>query len=221
MIADATTRIRGEANVLMPDASAKLTVLVSSSVYGKEPMLEQIFAALEGFGYKVWMSHKGTVPVIPGRSAFDTCLAAVEGCDLFFGLITQNYGSGSPGDGEDAITHRELARAITLGKPRFLLAHDNVVLARRLLMDLGYKNADDRRALALRKGAAIIDDLRLIDMYEAATRQDVPLTERTDNWVQPYKTPADALLYVQEQFGRYDDNVRFVAEWRAKTGAAP
>jgi hypothetical protein len=204
----------------MPDGEARLTVLVSSSVYGKEPMLEQIFATLEGFGYKVWMSLKGTVPVIPGKSAFESCLIAVENCDLFFGLITSNYGSGTPGEGEPAITHRELIRAIELEKPRFMLAHDNVVLARRLLMDLDYKTADDRKALKLRKGAAIVDDLRLIDMYEAATREDLPIAERTDNWVQPYKTPADALRYVEEQFSRYGDNEKFVAEWRAKKGAA-
>lgn len=211
----------GGANARMPGTSAKLTVMVSSSVYGKEAMLDQIFAALEGFGYRVWMSCKGTVPVLPGKSAFDSCLEAVERCDLFFGLITPQYGSGSPGGGGDAITHRELARAVELGKPRFLLAHDNVVLARRLLLDLGYKDLEARRTLTLRKGAAIIDDLRLIDMYDVATREDVPISERTDNWVQPYKTPADVFRYLDEQFGRYEDNQRFVAEWRAKRGVAP
>jgi hypothetical protein len=67
----------------------------------------------------------------------------------------------------------------------------------------------------------VIDDLRLIDMYEVATREDIPLAERKDNWVQPYKTPSDAMLYVEEQFSRYDDNVGFVAEWRAKKGVTP
>lgn len=203
----------------MQDANAKLSVMVSSSVHGKEPMLDQIYATLEAFGYKVWMSYKGTVPVIPGVSAFDSCLVAVERCDLFFGLITQNYGSGMTA-GELAITHRELLRAIELEKPRFMLAHENVVVARRLLMDLGYKTADDRAALELRKGAVVVDDLRLIDMYEAATLESVPLEERRDNWVQPYKTPPDVLLYVEEQFGRYEDNERFVAEWHARKAAA-
>lgn len=30
------------------------------------------------YGYDVWMSHKGTMPVLPNRSNFENCLAAVE-----------------------------------------------------------------------------------------------------------------------------------------------
>jgi hypothetical protein len=193
----------------------KLTVMVSSSVRHKEPMLDQVYGVLDGFGYKVWMSYRGTVPIIPGKSTFDSCLIAVQRCDLFFGIITPHYGSGAV-LGDLAITHRELLKAIELGKPRFMLAHEQVVTARRLLMDLGYKDAAARAALTLRKGAVVVDDLRLIDMYEAATREDLPIADRTDNWVQPYKTPPEALLYTEEQFSRYDDNVGFVEEWRAK-----
>jgi hypothetical protein len=193
----------------------KLTVMVSSSVRHKEPMLDQVYGVLDGFGYKVWMSYRGTVPIIPGKSTFDSCLIAVQRCDLFFGIITPHYGSGAV-LGDLAITHRELLKAIELGKPRFMLAHEQVVTARRLLMDLGYKDAAARAALTLRKGAVVVDNLRLIDMYEAATREDLPIADRTDNWVQPYKTPPEALLYTEEQFSRYDDNVGFVEEWRAK-----
>jgi hypothetical protein len=178
-------------------------------------MLDQVYGVLDGFGYKVWMSYRGTVPIIPGKSTFDSCLIAVQRCDLFFGIITPHYGSGAV-LGDLAITHRELLKAIELGKPRFMLAHEQVVTARRLLMDLGYKDAAARAALTLRKGAVVVDNLRLIDMYEAATREDLPIADRTDNWVQPYKTPPEALLYTEEQFSRYDDNVGFVEEWRAK-----
>lgn len=196
----------------------KLTVMVSSSVRHKEPMLDQIYALLDGFGYKVWMSYRGTVPIIPGLSALDSCVAAAERCDIFFGIITPHYGSGKV-PGQLAITHLELLKAIAQGQPRFMLAHEQVINARRLLMDLKYMTLSRRQKLKLRKGAAIIDDIRLIDMYEAATREDLPLAQRTDNWVQPYRTPNDALLYVEEQFSRYDDNVAFVEGWRAKKGA--
>lgn len=198
----------------------KLVVLVSSSVWGKEPLLDQIYATLTRFGYRVWMSYKGTMPIVPGKSAFESCLAAVENCDIFFGLITPDYGSGSEGNRPEdlAITHRELLRAIELGKPRFLLAHENVVNARRLLLDLDLGSAEKRGTLKLKKHANVIDDLRLIDMYEAAVRADLPVAARTDNWVQPYRTHPDVLLYVDEQFSRYEDNVRFVVESRAKQG---
>jgi hypothetical protein len=63
----------------------RLTILVSSAVYGYEDMLESIYALLEGFGYEVLMSHKGTIPVDPNESAMDSCLDAVARCDLFLG----------------------------------------------------------------------------------------------------------------------------------------
>jgi len=102
----------------------KLIVMVSSTVYGIEELLERIYAILTRFGYEVWMSHKGTVPVISTRSAFDNCLHSVEQCDLFLSLITTHYGSGKEYAAALSITHRELLRAIELNKPRWILAHD-------------------------------------------------------------------------------------------------
>lgn len=72
----------------------KLTVMVSSTVYGIEELLDRVYTLLTAFGYEVWMSHKGTVPVFSNRSAFENCIAATENCDLFLGLITPHYGSG-------------------------------------------------------------------------------------------------------------------------------
>ena len=42
--------------------------MVSSTVYGLEGFLDQVFAILEGYGYEVWMSHKGTIPTNPKSS---------------------------------------------------------------------------------------------------------------------------------------------------------
>lgn len=36
-------------------------IMVSSTVYGIEDLLDQIYAALTSFGYEVWCSHSGTV----------------------------------------------------------------------------------------------------------------------------------------------------------------
>src|ERR1051325_434003 len=91
--------------------SAKLKIMVSSTVYGIEELLDRIYTLLTTFGYEVWMSHKGTVPVFSNRSAFENCLVATEKCDLFLGLITPYYGSGKE-EGGLSITHRELQRAI-------------------------------------------------------------------------------------------------------------
>ncbi len=51
--------------------SKKLTVMVSSTVYGVEELLDRVYTLLTAFGYEVWMSHKGTVPVFSNQSAFE------------------------------------------------------------------------------------------------------------------------------------------------------
>src|SRR5687767_750755 len=110
-----------------------LIILVSSSVYfGNRALLDQIYAVVKTFGYDVWMSHKGTMPVNSTATAFDNCLAAVAQCDAFLGIITGWYGSGvQPGD--ISITHQELLEAIHQDKLRWFLAHEDVTLARQLL----------------------------------------------------------------------------------------
>lgn len=197
----------------------KLKVMVSSTVYGNEALLDRVFALLKSFGYTVWSSHAGTLPIIPHASAYETCLAAVEACDVFFGIIMPQYGSGTDGAGGPSITHRELMRAIELDKPRFMLAHDQVVLARRFLMDLGFADTKAREQLKLTK-RNVIGDLRVLDMYEAATREDLPIAERTGNWVQKYQTDLDVVRYVEEQFSRKGDLQAFVDRWRAKKDEA-
>lgn len=52
--------------------------MVSSTVYGQEELLDRIYAILTGFGYEVWSSHSGTMPVNSNVSAFDSCLEAVK-----------------------------------------------------------------------------------------------------------------------------------------------
>lgn len=38
-------------------------MFVSSTVYDFEPQLDVVYGMLDGFGYDVMMSHKGTVPL--------------------------------------------------------------------------------------------------------------------------------------------------------------
>jgi len=191
--------------------------MVSSSVYGIEELLDRIYTLLTAFGYEVWMSHKGTMPVSSSRSCFENCLAAVEKCDLFLGLITTHYGSGKESTAGLSITHRELLEAIKLKKPRWILVHDHVVFARTLLANLTtQKNPKTRKGqrrptFQVEKNA-VIDDLRVIDMYDAAVGATVPVPERKGNWAQKYRTPEDAMLYATAQFSRYQEVEEFVRE---------
>lgn len=189
----------------------KLTVMVSSTVYGIEELLDRIYTLLTAFGYEVWMSHKGTVPVFSNRSALQNCLAATEKCDLFLGLITPHYGSGKEEEDGLSFTHQELLRAIELNKPRWLLAHDYVIFARSLLNYLGHEGKDGRKKLSLKKNQ-IIDDLRVIDIYEEAILSQKPLRERQGNWVQKFSSPDDAALFATAQFSRYQEVEAFVQE---------
>lgn len=189
----------------------KPTIFVSSAVYGIEELLERIYTLLIQFGYEVWMSHKGTLPVRSDRTAFENCLAGVESCDLFLGIITPSYGSGKDA-GTLSITHQELQRAISINKPRWLLAHNDVVFARRLLRDLGQDTPEKRHKLKLRQGATSVTDLRIIDMYEEAIRHYEPLSERNGNWAQPFGADLDALIFATTQFSRFQEVEKFIGE---------
>ena len=199
----------------MSNAKPKLTIVVSSTVYGIEELLERVYTLLTSYGYEVWMSHKGTLPVRSDRTAFENCLAAVEKCDLFLGIITPYYGSGrDPMKPEElSITHQEMRLAIELKKPRWILAHDHVVFARSLLANLGFQGTDGRKQLSLRK-TPILDDLRILDMYEEATidAEDIPLADRDGNWVQKFQNTEDGSLFVGAQFFRYQEVEQFIKD---------
>jgi len=206
----------------MASSDKKIVVLVSSSVYGIEELLDRIYTLLTQFGYEVWMSHKGTVPTFSNQNAYSNCIAAVEKCDLFLGIITPQYGTGlDPQHPEEpSITHREIQKAIELKKPRWLLAHDHVVFARLLLNNLGYKTKEDRKKLTLKK-SGILDDLRVLDVYEEAIRDGLPVAQRDGNWVQKFSSTEDGALFVTAQFSRYQDVEEFIKENFQKAPSPP
>lgn len=201
----------------MTKENRKLKLMVSSTVYGIEELLERIYTLL-AVDYDVWMSHKGTLPVRSDRTAFENCLDAVEQCDLFLGIITPSYGSGQDTNDPESksITHQEILKAIALKKPRWILAHEYVVFARLLLKNLGYEGKKGRKGLPLKKNN-VLADLRVIDLYEEAIKDieppdDVPLAERRGNWVQNYHSGDDAALFVFTQFFRYQEVEAFIKE---------
>jgi len=102
-----------------------------------------------------------------------------------------------------------------------------VVFARSLLRKLGGKDEATRRDLLAKLGfadrdslkklrqreSAVLDDLRVIDMYEAAIRHDLKVyRERTGNWVQKFSATEEANLFVAAQFSRYTDVEQFLDE---------
>ena len=210
----------------MAKRKKRLTIMVSSTVYGIEELLDQVYALLGGFGYEVWMSHRGTVPVYPDQTALQSCLTAVGKCDLFLSIITPKYGSGII-DGQLSITHQELLKSIELKRARWILAHDHVVFARTLFRKLGAGNPQEREKMLTTLGFGdadslrnmrkreelVFDDVRVIDMYEAAIRYDLRLyQDREGNWVQKFEEPDDAKLFATAQFSRYREIEQFLNE---------
>ena len=189
-------------------ANRRPIVMVSSSVYGQEELLERIYSLLTALGYEVWMSHKGTIPTNSDESSLESCLKAVENCDMFLGLITTNYGTTK--DGEISATHSEFKRAIELNKRRWFLIHDRVVFARQILRKLGHNNQATRHKLDLKILAPYISDLRVFDMYEDALDKHEEEGRITVRWVQEYDRDSDALLFAASQFSRYQDAERWI-----------
>ena len=179
----------------------KLKIMVSSSVYHFKTDLEQLCSSLLGYGYHVLNSHIGTIYNIPGKSPEESCLAAVEECDFFFGIILPFYGSSG-------ITHTEFKHAITINKPRGYLAHHDVAFARQLLHQFMFDEHEARTAFALTKKTQVMDDLRVIDMYNEAVGDGLPLNKRF--WAQEfYKYSLDGAPFVITQFS---DEPRFRAD---------
>ncbi len=188
----------------------KQILMVSSAVYGYEELLDRIYASLSTLDYEVWMSHKGTMPVYPGMTALESCRKAVQDCHLFLGIILPRYGSGKEKPGDESIVHEELRVAIAEKKPRWILAHDHVVFARTFLDKLDFGTAKKRTALKLKR-SAVFEDLRIIDMYELATRDDVEVyKDREGNWVQKFGSTPEANLFAVSQFRRYQEAEAFV-----------
>lgn len=198
-------------------AKPPLRIFVSSAVYGYEDLLNQVYGLLKAFGYEVWMSHMGTVPVSPASSAFESCLHAVEACDLFLCIITPRYGAVTPPP-DASITHQELELAIRLNKPRWILAHDHVVFARTLLRSCGYRTAVERETLRPNyQKSNEFEDLRLITMYGFAVQDNEPnAAHRTGNWVQKYVNNDDIIRFITAQFHK-PNSVRSIVEQMAAT----
>lgn len=185
----------------MKDKTPILKVMISSSVYGAQSLLRQIYATLLGFGYDVICSPIGTLPVDPTQSNLENCLRAVDECDIFVGFIRPIYGSGRDSKKAKSISHLELERAVTLNRPRWILAHSSVVKMRRLVRHVFYKPDGSRNNRPFETLKGEFDDLRVIEMYELAADllSKKPWSQRTNHWVHEYHYDFEALDFVQAQ----------------------
>lgn len=175
-----------------------IKLMVSSSVYDKEPFLDQVDAMLSSYGYEVIMSGHGKMFVNSNLSNYENCLAAVEECDAFLGIISGHYGSGEVPGKKASITHLEMRHAVELNKLRWFLVHNDVMVARLLLNQFRFRNGKKRRFKF--EKTPVLSDIRVLDLYDEVIQAGVPLQDRTGNWAQPYTDEASALTFLDRQF---------------------
>lgn len=180
----------------------RLSIMLASTDYGHEDEIRTISACLKRWGYEVVNSYIGTLPSDSGLSNMDNCINAVKNCDLFFGIIHTDYGSGIIGDKN--ITREEFRTAVAEGKTRWAVVDEVVVIARNVLNHLclaseaGKKKeeqTDVRKLLTLRKNKFL--DYRCIDFYDEMVQSDTPAEDRVGNWIQPYHSQDDILRYIK------------------------
>ena len=117
----------------MSEKRNHIKVFVSSTVYDFETDLRRIFLTLDGFGYDVYMSKEGTIPLDSRLSNLINCVNGVEECDIFLGIVRPLIGSGVLEKGGRSITAQEFDKAIKPGIPRFVLADYRIEFAHKFL----------------------------------------------------------------------------------------
>jgi hypothetical protein len=173
-------------------AKKRLKIMVSSTVYGNQDVLDQVAGILrQQFGYEVIMSKEGSV-YIPADcidSPEKACMKAVEDCDLFLGIIFPRYGSG--------ITHKEFLEAVRLDRPRWFVAHEKIEFLRKLFQPYLYDEHKKRTNFELKKNT-VLDSIKVVDMYN-----DV-----RNSWVQPFSNTGDLLFFLEQQFKDHKKRIK-------------
>lgn len=171
----------------------KINIMVASTVYQNRDLLLQICAILNTYGYHVINSEYGTLHPPLGMNNTDACIAAVDECDIFFGIINPMYSTG--------ITHLEFKRAIAIEKPRRFIAHSFVTFSRKLLAQFMYADAakTQRNNFEIQP-TSVMDSVKVIDMYNDAVQINLAYEERKYHWVQEFFRPDEALRHVETLF---------------------
>ncbi|MNJ87474.1 hypothetical protein D3C87_49940 [compost metagenome] len=193
----------------MAKKKPKIKIMVASTVYQNRDLLLQICALLNGYGYHVINSDYGTLHPPLGQNNTPACVAAVAECDIFFGIINPFYSTG--------ITHEEFKAAIASNKPRRFLAHSFVTFSRKLLYPFMFAGEPKVRTDFKIHKTSVMDDIRVIDMYNEATQSDVDYEQRNYHWVQEFFRHDEAFRHVEALFGDIErvrqelDNLNVVA----------
>lgn len=195
----------------MSEKRNHIKVFVSSTVYDFETDLRRIFLTLDGFGYDVYMSKEGTIPLDSRLSNLINCVNGVEECDIFLGIVRPLIGSGVLEKGGRSITAQEFDKAIELGIPRFVLADYRIEFADKFLklMKLSLNSIPLNRERTItdekeeKKTILIPNNIvhgECVEIYRLAIQDGIKPANRIGNWAQPYKDSEDIQRFIESQF---------------------
>lgn len=189
-----------------------IKVFVSSTVYDFESTLLKIFAQLDNYGYDVYMSKEGTIPLDSRKSNLINCVDAVRECDVFLGIIRPLVGSGVLKKGERSITAQEFDQAFSMPIPHFVLADYRVEFAHKFLNlmnqsldDIPYytekKEANSEGNIEIIRKPNLVVHAECVEMYRLAVQNHIrPASDRIGNWAQPYIDEKGILRFIEAQF---------------------
>lgn len=195
----------------MSEERNHIKVFVSSTVYDFETDLRRIFLTLDGFGYDVYMSKEGTIPLDSRLSNLINCVNGVEECDIFLGIVRPLIGSGVLKKEGRSITAQEFDKAVERGMPRFVLADYRVEFAHKFLKLMGW----DTGSIPLNKEKHDVNEVgekvvklspnnvvhgECVEIYRLAIQNKVEPEDRIGNWAQPYKDSEDIQRFIESQF---------------------
>jgi hypothetical protein len=186
-----------------------IKIFIASTVYNFQTELNKIYELLDGFGYDVLNSHKGTVLVDSSESNLRNCIKGVEECDVFIGFIRPDYGSGILDKKDKSITHQEFDAAVVRKIPRFVMADYRVTFTRALIRKASVKNGGTD--IPIDSGNinfnSSIMDIRCVQLYEEIIKNKIPPLDRKGNWVQEYQSLEDIRLHLDSQF-KYPERIK-------------
>lgn len=200
------------------------TVMISSSVNGYEDQLLRIEAEFITLGYDVVLSMSGSMKVDPRLHNFDNCLQAVEACDLFFGVIRPDCGTGRV-EGE-SVTFQEFKHARLFHKPCWFVIDNRIKHYKELLKTLVLREYPDTKDNELNQTIStyydkqvrnrkqlpkVLDvfetkDLRKFDplcfeMEDFVNHKGMPKDEIVNNWMQYCDHELDIAKFINKNFG--------------------
>ena len=86
-----------------------------------------------------------------------------------------------------------------LKKPRWFLVHRDVTFARQLLKPYRFEADGTRTGFTLKKNP-VLDDVRVIDLYDDVIQSGTPVGDRKGHWAQEFYRLPEALTYLNSQF---------------------